>query len=118
MLCLYPDTLMRVIKNNKFSSILSILNEIVLQRGLSTKTKVRSQNNKASIKILVSARNRTRELSHHSLMRFYWTAETTECIDCSKAIELFQHYLWKPNCGPHFLNKIFSIILNMHGELY
>jgi len=81
--------------------MLGILNEITLQKelqhsmtinGFWTKTvKYTSAKQKANIKIIVRAGNQTR----YMYLCYLLTTETTKRINCSQALELFQHNEWK-----------------------
>jgi len=102
------------------------INELTLQKKLQTivtnnvfydkKVKTQQQQNtKLNKKNLVRAGNQTWELSHPSRMRYLWTTESTECINCCKVFfNCFNAMGRNVNklsriCGPHIFNKLFFL---------
>jgi len=89
-ICLYLYTLLIGIK---FCSILSVRKQLTLQKELHFLQEVKSQpqqNKKANIQFLTRARPRMRNILHRSLERYLSATESSERIDCSEAIYLFQ----------------------------
>jgi len=58
-----------------------VTNDVVLDK----KVKTQQQQNKTS-KTLAGAGDWTRDIMHPKRMRYHWTTESTESIDCSQAI--------------------------------
>jgi len=84
MLCLYIDTL---IIGHKFSNMLSILNELTLQKQLQNFVTnnvflTKKQNTKSNIKSIDKAGNRVRDCSHPRRMRNHSAIESTESSHC------------------------------------